>query len=1344
MQLKIKLFFSFVLIVFLSSFFVVNFSYSNDIENDNVHVNAACNHSYDNDYDSVCDLCGTSRQTNDIFEVVTLYNGSTNATTKKESYKYSETNLYVSTVEFVKCWGFARFYYKGELLTTDNTTFVNIGSWNEAAYTTMLYVDSNESAYVKGQLNFSYNQATKYKFKFDATTYTLTVICLDCDHLYDSDYDNCCNLCEEYRAVKDLFEVVSLYNNTTSATLKTNTYAYNENNTYTTEVEFVKQWGFVRFYYMGKLLTTANTTFLNIGSWNEAAYTTMLYVDSNESAYVNGQLNFSYNQATKYSFTYDANNNTLTVNCLACLHEFDNNCDRTCNLCGQTRNVSDHIYSNVYDSSCNECGNIREVANIFGVETLYDKTTNSSVVTKSFNSNDDGIYEVEVEFVKQWGFIRFYFEGELLTTDNTRFINVKTYNEAAYTQALFIDSNESAYIKGQLNFSYNSPTVYKFIYNSNDSTLTVEVLGCNHEYDNSCDKYCNKCNHVRVVSDHIYDNKCDVSCNICGDIRTVNNHEYDNDYDSICNECSYERGVLPVFKVESLYNNTTSSSSTVNEYYYSDNDIYYSNVTFVKQWGYARFYYMGQLLTTDNTTFVNVGSWNDAAYTTKLYVDSNDSAYVKGQLNFSYNQATSYTFKYDNNTNTLYVYYSTDIEATPGEFKVVSLYDGTQSSNVNVQSVNKNKVGNYVANVEFMRQWGYVRFYYNDVLLTTDNTTFVNVGNWNDSAYTTRLYVDSNESAYVKGQLNFSYTVSTAYVFEYNPSYNQLVVTCLNDYSVDAKIDTTEFDNVKSIRLSSLYFVLEDKLSYKLKLEVFNTDVYTIVSDAYTTMVLFNEQGNLINYVNCSETVSLHFEEDTILYGIAYVTYTSKPINVKVYLTEYESYLPYNPLDFTVDPKELLSTDKSGYYALDAANISYTKREGGMYINCNNPEKLTDSCLNNALTRNDVSNEEVFFTFEHNNTISGSFYFGYQVINRGTEDIFVTVKNIGFQTKGAGSWMGEKEWVDFYNTNFRVKGLSNYTSSQRSNYNAYFGFANTYTRPLNNPITYRIPAGKYIYVIGGTTADAYGNINVFNTANTSVSGGCTNGAVLFEVSGDNAEGAFYVYKDYNQVGISNRTHRGYTTGAYGQQYVGYDNCHGVVDGYLTFEFNDNMSEYLPVTFNNYYKKNVSQTGTALGYIESTENLAYTWTWNTHINPQTVNTAVGTDMTAYNTVYNGKNIVIDTNHYDGLGGIPNLGNWMIDYMEYYTLVNHGYNDREVTIQMINNGSIAVLVRDEFGRVINGTQQYTIQFPETSRGAAINDNFRYTVKVPARGYVQFIVEYNLLANSYGSIGHNVYLS
>ena len=51
--------------------------------------------------------------------------------------------------------------------------------------------------------------------------------------------------------------------------------------------------------------------------------------------------------------------------------------------------------------------------------------------------------------------------------------------------------------------------------------------------------------------------------------------------------------------------------------------------------------------------------------------------------------------------------------------------------------------------------------------------------------------------------------------------------------------------------------------------------------------------------------------------------------------------------------------------------------------------------------------------------------------------------------------------------------------------------------------------------MGGTTADAYQNINVFNSANKRVKGGCGNGAVLFEVTGGTAEGAFMVYTNPN-------------------------------------------------------------------------------------------------------------------------------------------------------------------------------------------------------------------------------------
>ena len=78
-------------------------------------------------------------------------------------------------------------------------------------------------------------------------------------------------------------------------------------------------------------------------------------------------------------------------------------------------------------------------------------------------------------------------------------------------------------------------------------------------------------------------------------------------------------------------------------------------------------------------------------------------------------------------------------------------------------------------------------------------------------------------------------------------------------------------------------------------------------------------------------------------------------------------------------------------------------------------------------------------------------------------------------------------------------------------------------------MTYRLPAGKHIYVMGGTTEDAYNNVNVFNTADKKVNGGCSNGAVLFEVIGDNVEAAFYAYKKSENVQIDNNTHQGYVT-----------------------------------------------------------------------------------------------------------------------------------------------------------------------------------------------------------------------
>jgi hypothetical protein len=253
--------------------------------------------------------------------------------------------------------------------------------------------------------------------------------------------------------------------------------------------------------------------------------------------------------------------------------------------------------------------------------------------------------------------------------------------------------------------------------------------------------------------------------------------------------------------------------------------------------------------------------------------------------------------------------------------------------------------------------------------------------------------------------------------------------------------------------------------------------------------------------------------------------------------------------------------------------------------------------------------------------------------------------------------------------------------------------------------------------MGGTTKDSYNKTNVFKTANKKVTGGCSNGAVLFDVIGDNVEAAFYAYKNYEKVQTDNQTHQGYVAVGddgheYGRQLIGYDNCHGVVDANLTWEISDNTkAQLLPVTYTNYYKDGIKDKGnTPYASIESTPHVNNRTDWVTHINPQNSHAGVGTDMTKYYTIdKDGNPICIDSDHYDGLGYTANIGNWMIDYMENYTFVNHGSRDRKIKISFTNTGSVAVLIRDAEGKYIEGTAQYTICTTATNYGQAIMDIF-----------------------------------
>ena len=160
--------------------------------------------------------------------------------------------------------------------------------------------------------------------------------------------------------------------------------------------------------------------------------------------------------------------------------------------------------------------------------------------------------------------------------------------------------------------------------------------------------------------------------------------------------------------------------------------------------------------------------------------------------------------------------------------------------------------------------------------------------------------------------------------------------------------------------------------------------------------------------------------------------------------------------------------------------------------------------------------------------------------------------------------------MDFFGINFKLKNIDKWNEDQKKRFIDLFNFAEDYEPTPFQTRTYTIPSEKYFYVIGGTTQDAYENYNVFNTADKDINGTIINGVVLFEVVG-NAEGAFFVYNDINIPKTDLTSYQGYVSEK-GEQYIGYDNCNGVVDNSMTWEFNDlTKAQPLPIRYKVSYK-----------------------------------------------------------------------------------------------------------------------------------------------------------------------------
>ncbi len=531
-----------------------------------------------------------------------------------------------------------------------------------------------------------------------------------------------------------------------------------------------------------------------------------------------------------------------------------------------------------------------------------------------------------------------------------------------------------------------------------------------------------------------------------------------------------------------------------------------------------------------------------------------------------------------------------------------------------------------------------------------------------------------------------------------------------------------------AFRISSIDDFVDETGTRSYKVYAPYTDTYTIEGEGVTGITLTQEETVIAEGM---DGLNVALNEDGV-YTLTVKSEAKADFKITVTADNHVITLPYD----IPENNAPIEYDVYGNDELVAAEVNYIKRAGGTYIYSNNPEMFAAQHVGKAFMRNEGLVGDVYVTFEHANYSGSNAYLGYQLKNNTDHDVYITVTNVGYQW--TGTWFGQLAWYDFYNTSFKLPAdYLNENGSITSKYSGLDYAYKNYEPRIYQPTTYRLPAGEYFWVIGGTSADAYRNINVDNSANRHVNPvRCANGNVKFTVTGGEVTGTMYCYTNASQVKAEPKA-LGYVAAGYAQQYSGIGNHHGVIDNYMEWTFgDDDKAGMLPVTYTNYYSNYIPSSAPAFNKYNSFPHVNNATSWMTHLNPQNDHRAVGMDMVEF--IWhdqNGKKIVIDNEHADGGGQPANTANWMIEYQDHFTLINQGDTDRTVVLHLRDHGTLAILVRDgESGEVLEAS--YTAGLGENS---GVFSNYTYEITVPAHSVKQITLDYLLVACSYGSVIH-----
>lgn len=292
---------------------------------------------------------------------------------------------------------------------------------------------------------------------------------------------------------------------------------------------------------------------------------------------------------------------TKSVLTITCAHEYTNDCDTDCNLCGEPRNVGEHTYDNACDEDCNICGDTREVNK--HKETYIDRYESTCVKQGYEKIRCKACHEVLSETKLPLSEEHVYYNGACLLCGTKEhcehnYIVVKelapTCVEAGYVWTVcsecgaeknyevgtptgehgdtYIDRYESTCIKHgyektrckvchEVLSEIELPLAKEHVYYNGTCLLCGVTETCQHDYVTvrelapTCGEAgyiwtkCSKCDNEKnyevgePTGEHAFDNACDDACNVCGENRKVGPHEYQNACDVDCDICGATREV---------------------------------------------------------------------------------------------------------------------------------------------------------------------------------------------------------------------------------------------------------------------------------------------------------------------------------------------------------------------------------------------------------------------------------------------------------------------------------------------------------------------------------------------------------------------------------------------------------------------------------------------------------------------------------------------------------------------------------------------------------------------------------------------------------------------------------